>query len=107
MEIEELLKSLADCDEMEAQDGMNITEEIKTFDDQKRVQSKLLGLNFKVTQFADGISINGKNYSFNFNTDDVDLKKVTNEIYDIVVECLRNADQRVENILKENKLYEV
>ena len=86
-----------------------LNEDIKTFDNQNRVYSEVLDLNVNVTKFANGISISSNGSTKNYDTDEEnakDLDAVAKEIYDILVEGLRNIDQRIENVLTDNKLTE-
>lgn len=109
MELKDLLSKMAEYDEMEQPDGMNIAEEVKTFDDQKRVRSQITGLDIAVQAFADAISLNNGVNSKTYSTKELDaekIKAIQEEIYDILVETFRNFDQRIENIIKENKLIE-
>ena len=86
-----------------------LNEDIKTFDNQNRVYSEVLDLNVNVTKFANGISIssNGSTKKYDANEENAkDLDAVAKEVYDILVNGLRNIDQRIENVLTENKLTE-
>ena len=86
-----------------------LNEDIKTFDNQNRVYSEVLDLNVNVTKFANGISISSNDTTKKYDTNEEnakDLDAVAKEIYDILVEGLRNIDQRIENVLTDNKLTE-
>ena len=111
MEIEELLKTLDSFDEMENETGLNtVNEELVTFDEQKRVLSKVTGLNLSVVSYADAVClVSGinKTKTYKAEEDKEKIAKVSSEIYDVAVETLRNLDQRIENILKENNFTEI